>query len=308
MEDNFLFNFKHKKKTMSSSGTVTTPRDKYHYQPYQKILFNNIIKRGKHYEDIMKLKDRIDRPIPTMQAVIRSDMERHKTNKVFERRLKENISGPRGLNSQCRLELQRLRNDERWVERELLRLNLDMYKIATNPRQSQVRKASSDITTMTSSYNSSKIIRSQSHRQQSVLLPVREFEETESVTSFSTLPSVVTSCSNNPTNIDVLEKQKTTFSLLPEFPQIQTSEVRKLSTNHVTIKQPQQQQQQSHRQRQTDKSIQNQTYFPDFLLRKYSLTQLLVQNRNRTKSTTHYVDNMNKRNQEINQKLKKFLN
>ncbi|CAF1359150.1 unnamed protein product, partial [Didymodactylos carnosus] len=33
------------------------------------------------------------------------------------------------------LELQHLRNDERAGERDLLRLNLDMYKIAINPRR-----------------------------------------------------------------------------------------------------------------------------------------------------------------------------
>ncbi|CAF1665402.1 unnamed protein product, partial [Didymodactylos carnosus] len=48
-----------------------------------------------------------------MQTVIRSDMDRKKTYNVSERRLQENINGPRGLNWQCGLQLQRLRRDER---------------------------------------------------------------------------------------------------------------------------------------------------------------------------------------------------
>ncbi|CAF1270738.1 unnamed protein product [Didymodactylos carnosus] len=95
-----------------------------------------------------------------MQTVIRSDMDRKKTYNVSERRLQENINGPRGLNWQCGLQLQRLRRDERGIERELLRLKLGMDKPLTSPRPCRVKKTSSVVVT-TSSFETAKITRSQ---------------------------------------------------------------------------------------------------------------------------------------------------
>ena len=68
-------------------------------KPYQSILLTNVIKRHQSYEDILGRKDRI---APNMQQVINTDMERMKTNKVYDRKLNRDLYGPKGLNWQCK--------------------------------------------------------------------------------------------------------------------------------------------------------------------------------------------------------------
>ena len=62
------------------------------------FLMNNVVKRNQFYEDILMRKDRT---MPSMQQVINTDMERIKTNKVYDRRLNRDLNGPKGLNWQC---------------------------------------------------------------------------------------------------------------------------------------------------------------------------------------------------------------
>jgi hypothetical protein len=68
----------------------------------QFILLNNIVKHDRYYEDAGRIKDRLDKSLPNMQQVIQTDMERMKINKIYERRLKHDLTGPRGLDWQCR--------------------------------------------------------------------------------------------------------------------------------------------------------------------------------------------------------------
>jgi hypothetical protein len=60
------------------------------------------VKREQCYETIIRIKDRSEKSVPTMQHVIHMDMERMKTNKVYERKLNHDVIGRRGLNWQCR--------------------------------------------------------------------------------------------------------------------------------------------------------------------------------------------------------------
>jgi len=76
--------------------------EEYQHKKYQYSLFNNIAKRDKFYEDLCKAKDRLERAAPNMQQVIHMDMKRANTNKVYERKLSRELTGPRGLNWQCK--------------------------------------------------------------------------------------------------------------------------------------------------------------------------------------------------------------
>ncbi len=69
---------------------------------YQYSLFNKLPKRNKYYEDILGIKNRSEKTIPNMQQVIHADMERMKTNKVYDRKLSRDLNGPKGLNWQCK--------------------------------------------------------------------------------------------------------------------------------------------------------------------------------------------------------------
>ncbi|CAF0856427.1 unnamed protein product [Didymodactylos carnosus] len=180
-----------------------------------------------------------------MQTVVCADMQREKANKVFDRRLKENINGPKGLNSQFRLELQRLRRDERLIGSQLQHLNLDMCRIAASSYRNSVKKALSNNATelSSSSFTTPKIIPLQLHRQQSKSrLSIKKhkyiskFEQTELSTNFSLLPSVITSFWN-----DEQKQHKSKFFLLNEFPQIESFEEGKLLMNRIAMKQQQQQ-------------------------------------------------------------------
>ena len=66
-------------------------------QQYQLNLLNHLGKSEHYYEDLAKMRDRLKKPVPNMQQVVHADMKRVKTNKVFERQLHQNVSGPRGL-------------------------------------------------------------------------------------------------------------------------------------------------------------------------------------------------------------------
>jgi len=99
-------------------------------QSYEHLLLNNGAKREQLYEDILGIKER---SIPCMQQVIQSDMERMKTNKVYDRKLNRDLHGPKGLTWQCKQELQRLRSDERDIRRDLIRINRDLARVTSLP-------------------------------------------------------------------------------------------------------------------------------------------------------------------------------
>ncbi|CAF3573165.1 unnamed protein product [Rotaria socialis] len=89
--------------------------------------FNSMIKPDQHYEDARKVKYRFGKFVLNMQHVTRRDMNQMKTNKIYERRMNQDLTGPRGLNCRYKQELQRLRSDERDAERDLIRLNRDWF-------------------------------------------------------------------------------------------------------------------------------------------------------------------------------------
>jgi hypothetical protein len=74
--------------------------EEYQHQKFQYNLFNQIVKNNQYYDDLCKVKDRLEKTVPNMQQVIHIDMKRVKTNKVFERKLTRDLTGPRGLNWQ----------------------------------------------------------------------------------------------------------------------------------------------------------------------------------------------------------------
>ena len=74
----------------------------HQHQKYQYNLFNNNEKRNQYYEDLTKVKDRLGKVPPNMQQVVHMDMKRANTNKIYERKLTRDLTGPRGLNWQCR--------------------------------------------------------------------------------------------------------------------------------------------------------------------------------------------------------------
>jgi len=74
--------------------------EEYQHKKYQYNLFNNRHKRDQYYEDLDKIKERLERGVPNMQQVIHTDMKRINTNKVYERKLLHDLYGPRGLNWQ----------------------------------------------------------------------------------------------------------------------------------------------------------------------------------------------------------------
>jgi hypothetical protein len=69
---------------------------------YQYILFHDLVKRNQDYQNVVGVKDRSQRSAPNMQQIIRTDMERLKTNKIYDRKLDQDLNGPKGLNWQCK--------------------------------------------------------------------------------------------------------------------------------------------------------------------------------------------------------------
>ena len=74
----------------------------HQHQRYQYSLFNNNEKRDQFYEDLSKVKDRMGKIAPSMQQVVHMDMKRANTNKIYERKLTQDLTGPRGLDWQYR--------------------------------------------------------------------------------------------------------------------------------------------------------------------------------------------------------------
>jgi len=87
---------------LQSSTEVILPEGSTELKSYQHILLKHMIKRNQYYDDIMGTKDRWKKSTPNMQQVIHADMERMKTNKVYDRRLNHDLNGPKGLTWQCR--------------------------------------------------------------------------------------------------------------------------------------------------------------------------------------------------------------
>lgn len=71
--------------------------EEYQHQKFQYNLFNNIIKHDHYYEELLKIKDRLEKTVPNMQNVIHADMKRANINKIYERKLNHDLTGPRGL-------------------------------------------------------------------------------------------------------------------------------------------------------------------------------------------------------------------
>jgi len=74
--------------------------EEYQHQKYQYNLFNNNVKRDQFYDDLVKIRDRLEKTAPNMQQVIDMDMKRVRTNQIYERKLSRELTGPRGLNWQ----------------------------------------------------------------------------------------------------------------------------------------------------------------------------------------------------------------
>jgi hypothetical protein len=72
----------------------------HQHQRYQYNLFNNNEKRDQIYDDLSKMKDRLEKAPPNMQQVIQLDIKRTNTNKIYERKLIHDLTGPKGLNWQ----------------------------------------------------------------------------------------------------------------------------------------------------------------------------------------------------------------
>ena len=98
---------------MSEGATLNSPTkiiikkeniglEEHQHQSYQYSLFTSNSKRDKFYEDLCKVKDRLEQAGPNMQQVIQLDMKRVNTNKLYERKLSRDLTGPRGLDWQCK--------------------------------------------------------------------------------------------------------------------------------------------------------------------------------------------------------------
>ncbi len=85
-----------------TGGGVTLNQENIDSKSYQYILLNNLLKRNQWYEEMIRTKYRWEKTAPNMQQVIHADMERMKTNKVYERKLNQDLNGPKGLNWQCK--------------------------------------------------------------------------------------------------------------------------------------------------------------------------------------------------------------
>lgn len=79
-----------------SSKMLQTSTESPSIKVYQSSLLTNVIKRHQSYEDVPRRK------APSMQQVIHTDMERMKTNKVYDRKLNQDLNGPKGLTWQCK--------------------------------------------------------------------------------------------------------------------------------------------------------------------------------------------------------------
>lgn len=76
--------------------------EEYQHQKYQYNLFNHLLQHDHYYEDLCRVKDRLQKVAPNMQQVIHADMNRANTNKIYERKLIQILNGPRGLDWQCK--------------------------------------------------------------------------------------------------------------------------------------------------------------------------------------------------------------
>ena len=90
------------KQMLHSPRAVVVNEETPSARTYQYVLFNNMRKQNQWYEDVLGSKSRLDRSAPNMQQVIHTDMERMKTNKVYDRKLNRDLNGPKGLNWQCK--------------------------------------------------------------------------------------------------------------------------------------------------------------------------------------------------------------
>jgi len=91
-----------KQEMLQNPTEVIVAKGSIGLKPYQYILFNNMVKRNQHNEEIMGTKDRLEKSIPNMQQVIHTDMERMRTNKLYDRKLHRDLNGPKGLTWQCK--------------------------------------------------------------------------------------------------------------------------------------------------------------------------------------------------------------
>ncbi|CAF1491024.1 unnamed protein product [Adineta steineri] len=99
----------------------------------QHMLFDDIVRQDQYYDDLGKLRHRLHKSTPNIQSIVLTDMDRSKMNKIYERKLDRELSGPRGLNWQYKHELQRLESDQR----HLKRFSVDLAKMSLLPSISQ---------------------------------------------------------------------------------------------------------------------------------------------------------------------------
>ncbi|CAF1065664.1 unnamed protein product [Adineta steineri] len=137
--------------------------EEHQHQTYQYHLFNNQIKRNNYYEDLIKIKDRLEKTIPDIQHVIHRDIKRMNTNKIYERQLIHILNGPKGLNWQYKQQLKRLKSDECDIERDLIRLSRDLRKISVSTLSDEIlssRQNQDFYSTQTSQENKRSLLKS----------------------------------------------------------------------------------------------------------------------------------------------------
>jgi hypothetical protein len=85
---------------LNSPTGVFLSKGKIGLKPYRHMICNDMVRHRQYYEDVGKLKDRLQKTVPNIRQVMLKDMARMKTNQVYERILNHDLTGSRGLNLQ----------------------------------------------------------------------------------------------------------------------------------------------------------------------------------------------------------------
>ncbi|CAF2377421.1 unnamed protein product [Rotaria sp. Silwood2] len=119
----------------ANNGVLTTRNVRS--KPSQRRIFNNMVKRNQYYEDVEKMKYRLEKFVPNIQQVNQTDAKRVKTKRVYQRKVTQDLTESKDLNWRRKQELQHLRSGEHNGERDLIHLNRDPVKISSSPSISQ---------------------------------------------------------------------------------------------------------------------------------------------------------------------------
>ncbi|CAF1500515.1 unnamed protein product, partial [Adineta steineri] len=61
----------------------------------QHMLFDDIVRQDQYYDDLGKVRHRLHKSTPNIQSIVLTDMDRSKMNKIYERKLDRELTGPR---------------------------------------------------------------------------------------------------------------------------------------------------------------------------------------------------------------------